>query len=425
MAPEQLKANQADARSDIFAFGLVLCELLTGKNPLSRPTPAETVAAIMSETPAPLPTGLRLAPILRRMLEKDPRLRYQSVKAVLADLNSADLSAGEALTVCGPVPGYVEPSEAGAAAGMLHKKHRLRLSRKAAAGVMVCCVAVAAWLIWYLIYPGSTVLGFQERDWIVLVDFDNQTGETIFDKSLDTAFRVSLEQSAFVNILPKSRVEQALQRMKKKAGLRIDEELASQIAQREGIHILLAPSIAGIGGTYVLSATLADAASTAPLTTQTVRVRGKENVLAAVDRLTRDTRHRLGESRSAITQRGEDLVKATTASLEALQQYSFGIEAHKTTKFDQARTFYENAISLDPNFASAMASLGMLQFERFDPGEGKRLLQKAISMVDNLTHPQSRGLHEAPCFTSDIASPAPGSGHPYTDPASRDESSSK
>ena len=172
----------------------------------------------------------------------------------------------------------------------------------------------------------KSVLAFQERDWIVAADFENETGEGIFDKSLDTALRVSLEQSSFVNLLPRSRIEQTLQRMKKAGISRIDEPLAREIAQREGINVLLVPRIIGIAGTYIISTTLEDAGSGAPITSDAVRVHGKEGVLAALDQLTRSTRHRLGERSTVISGRAKKLVEVTTRSLEALKQYSLGVE---------------------------------------------------------------------------------------------------
>ncbi|MGA2261647.1 MAG: tetratricopeptide repeat protein [Acidobacteriota bacterium] len=258
--------------------------------------------------------------------------------------------------------------------------------RKLVAGVSICALAVAAWFVWQMLSPPSTVLGFQERDWIVLADFENQTGEDIFEKSLDTALRVSLEQSSSVNVLPKSRIEETLRRMKKQTVARIDEPLAKEIAQREGVKILLVPSIAGVAGTYLISATLEDAATGDRLKSESVRVQGKEKILGALDTLVRNARRDLGESRGAISRQGKDLAKATTFSLDALKQFSLGIEAHKATRFEQARTCYENAVALDPEFAAAIASLGMIHYEQFDREKGKQLLGRAVRMVDNLTN---------------------------------------
>jgi tetratricopeptide (TPR) repeat protein len=376
MPPEQLRGKKVDGRSDIFSLGITLCEALTGKNPLRKSSHADTISEILSDNPVPLPISPDSVPsitdkILRKMVEKNPEKRYQSVKDLLVDLHLA---------------------QAGGIGGDEHLRTRPKLKALAFAGLALGVAVFLAALVWYLTSQSKPVLAFQERDWIVVADFENQTGESLFDESLDTALRMSLEQSSFVNLLSKSRIDQILKRMKKPEVSTIDEPIAREIAQREGINILLVPSITGIAGSYMISTTLEDAASGDRIKSDLVRVRGKDDVLAALDKLAEDARRSLGEKSLTISRRSKQLAQVTTPSLEALKQYSLGIEAHKAGKFEQAKTYYENALSLDPNFALAEASLGAINFEKFNPNKGKQLLSKAVRMIDNLTDREKYGI---------------------------------
>jgi serine/threonine protein kinase/tetratricopeptide (TPR) repeat protein len=369
MPPEQLRGKKVDGRTDIFSLGITLCEALTGKNPLKQSSQADTISEIISNNPVRLPASPDPAPsipdkILRRMVEKDPEKRYQSIKDLLVDLRLAqDASIG---------------SEG-------HRRVRPKLKALQLAGMVLAVIMLLAVLVWYLASPSKPALAFQERDWIVVADFENRTGEGIFDKSLDTALRVSLEQSSYVNLFPRSRIEQTLKRMKRPDVSIIDETIAREIAQREGINIILVPSITGIAGSYMISTTMEDAGSGDRIKSDALQVHGKEGVLPALDKLAEDTRRSLGEKTFAISSRSKQLAKATTPSLAALKQYSLGLEALKASRFEQAKKYFEDTLQLDPNFAAANASLGMINFEKFDSNKGKELLSKAVQMTDNLT----------------------------------------
>ena len=228
-------------------------------------------------------------------------------------------------------------------------------------------------------------IAFAERDWLLVSDFANHTGDPVFDRSLNTALSAGLTQSRYVNVVPSSRIRESLRRMEKANLTRADEATAREIALREGFRLVLAPAVTSTGGTYLLSASLLDPASGATLKSETVHARTKDDVLAAVDELSSKIRGDLGEASEMIAGQTKPLVKATTGSLEALQHFSLGREAHIAQQLDKARTLYEEALRIDPTFTGARASLGIINVEFFDRAKGMELLSQAIKAVDGLT----------------------------------------
>lgn len=245
-------------------------------------------------------------------------------------------------------------------------------------------ITVLVAVIIFFIY-GSTSIPFTERDWIVISDFENLTDETIFDHSLNTAFTLSINQSRYLNVLTRQRMLEALKRMEKDNITNIDEETGKEIAIREGIEIFIAPTISKVGTQYILTAKILDAKTANILKSEILYAKTEDRIIDKLDQLSKKIRRSLGESRNKISDQSKPLKKVTTSSLQALKQYSLGIESHLRLEFEKARIHYENAIRLDTNFTAAKASLGNLLFEKFDRNEGRKWLDEAIISIDNLT----------------------------------------
>jgi tetratricopeptide (TPR) repeat protein len=268
----------------------------------------------------------------------------------------------------------------------------------------VAFVFGTAGLLAWLLRP-KDVAAFPSQGWALLATFENQTGEEGLDVALMVALAVALEQSPYVNIAAGQRVDDALRRMRLDPNTPLEPDVARQVAIREGLDVLLLPSVATVGGRYVLAVRVEEPGDGQVLRTVSVRANRRDELLDALDELAVELRSYLGESGSAIARYRKPLEQATTSSLEALQEYSLGFEAQRRGLYRDAKLHYENAVRTDTTFARALASLGTLEWEKgnefrggmreyegFDPERGKELLRRALAHSENTTEREGLGI---------------------------------
>ncbi|MCX6254662.1 MAG: tetratricopeptide repeat protein, partial [Bacteroidia bacterium] len=243
-----------------------------------------------------------------------------------------------------------------------------------------------------IIFSSGSTLPFSKRDWIIITDFDNQTGNPVFDKSLYTAFTLATNQSSYINVFPRSRMIESLTRMQVKDRSIIDDKTGKEIAIREGIILYVVPGISQVGTRYVITAKIMEAKTDNLLRSEIFYAETLDHILSKLDQLSRKLRRDLGESRYKVARQDKPLSRVTTSSLEALKQYSLGIEHHYLLDFEGAKKYYENALHIDTGFTAAKASLGNLLFQKFDTIEGRRLLSQAVKSADNLTYKEKYGI---------------------------------
>jgi tetratricopeptide (TPR) repeat protein len=256
----------------------------------------------------------------------------------------------------------------------------------------VTSVVVIIVILSLLIFSSGSTLAFNKRDWVLITDFENRTENTLFNRSLFTAMTLSISQSRYVNILPRSAMLESLARMEKKDRTFIDEYTGREIAIREGIDLCMVPGISEAGNRYAITARIIDAKSGNLLKSEIFYAESEDLILPAIDKISRKIRRVLGESRYNITLQNKALTKVTTSSLEALKLYSAGIDQHLKLDFEGARTYYEAALNIDSGFVAAKASLGNINIERFDPLKGRKLLSQAVNDVDKLTERERLGI---------------------------------
>jgi tetratricopeptide (TPR) repeat protein len=242
------------------------------------------------------------------------------------------------------------------------------------------------------IFSSSNSVPFNKRDWVLITDFENLTEDPVFDRSLYTAFSLTLNQSRHINVFSRPRMIETLTRMKVKDPGFTDERTGRELALREGINVYIVPSIAQIGKNYVITAKIQETKTGNIFKSIVLNVENQNNILTKLDKLSKIIRRDLGEPRYRISIQDKPLSKVTTSSLEALKQYSLGIQSHYRMDFTAAKNYYSNAIQIDTGFTAAKASLGNILIERFDPEKGRELLNQAVKHVDNLTDKEKYGI---------------------------------
>jgi putative peptide modification system cyclase len=235
-----------------------------------------------------------------------------------------------------------------------------------------------------LTLPPKPAIAFAERDWIVVGDLRNLTNKSLFDDSIETAFRISLEQSQFVNVIPELQVRDALARMKREPGTVLDRAVASEIALRDGARAVVLPTVAEVGGRLRVSAEVVDPNTQTTVYAESEDGEGVESVLPSIDRVARTLRGKLGESIASIDNTTQPLERVATSNLDALRAFGLGQKAHATGRHADAQQLIEHAIELDPDFASAYLRLASF-YMASDRGRSRELVLKAGANRDRLT----------------------------------------
>ena len=256
--------------------------------------------------------------------------------------------------------------------------------RPAALAAEVALLAVLGIGGWMLLRP-EPAIAFAERDWVVLADVDNASGEKLFDDSLQRALLLSLEQSRYVNVLSDSKVRQSRELLRVPGDRVLDRNLAGDVASREGARMVLAPSIQRVGGQYVVAVDLVDPASRDVVRTYRADARAPDDVVTAVDDVVGRLRAGLGETVASV-QQSVPLPQASTSNMQALKSYALAETAAGRGRFTEAAKLYEAALDADPDFAMAHMGLARL-LARLERGkDALPHLKRALALNDRLPH---------------------------------------
>ncbi len=349
MSPEQVRGEELDARTDLFSFGVVLYEMVTGVQPFRGETTGVIAEAILNRSPVP-PVRLnpdispKLEEVINKALEKERKLRYQNAADIRTDLQRLKRDSDSGRAAVAVAEAGLKPAK---------KSTRFRWAAFTGATTLVIGLAVGGWLFF-----SRKAHALTDKDTIVLADFANSTGDTVFDDALKQGLAVQLGQSPLLNILPEQKMRSALKEMTRSPDEALTASVAQEVCQRTGSKAYIAGSIANLGGHYVIGLNAINCTTGDALAREQTEAGDKQQVLAALGSVAERLRNKLGESLNSIQEFDVPLAQATTYSLEALKAYSFGLS--KFAKGDQGGSIplFQQAIELDPNFAIAYANVG-------------------------------------------------------------------
>ena len=384
--PEYASPEQADTltgevgeASDVYSLGVMLYELLVGAVPfetsaLRRGGLAEMLRMIREDEAPPLPRKLTsmgeaatevaarrgtdpaslrrlvdgdLNSIAMKALEKAREHRYASVSDLAADLQRHM----EDRPVLASPPGTLYRAR------KFLRRHRLAALSTAAGGALLVLSGATAWsLLYRASVPRPTLT---DKDTIVLADFDNKTGDPVFDDTLRQGLSVDLQQSPFLNLVSESQVQSTLALMGQPKDKRLTPEIARQICERIAGSVVLEGSIANIGSQYVLGLRAGSCNTGSTLDREQIQAARREDILNSLSQIAGRFRTRVGESLSTVEKHSTPLPQATTSSLEALKAFSTAMKVVVSSGNVAALPLFRRATEIDPEFALAYAQMGV------------------------------------------------------------------
>jgi putative peptide modification system cyclase len=268
------------------------------------------------------------------------------------------------------------------------------------AAVLASAVVIPAWI--FLRSP--PVIAFGDRDWVVVGNLKNLTDEHRFDEALETAFRLGLEQSHYVNVMSELKVRDTVALMQRDPDKTlVDRTVGSEVAIRDGARVLILPTVAEVGHRVRITAEVIDPSSQTSVYTEAADGVGADSALASIDQINQRLRERLGEALASVSKDSQPLDKVATKNLDALRAYSLGRRAYSTGNMQEALSFFEAAVQLDPQFSLAHISIAtvhgnagendaMLEHVRAAEAHPERMSPRDVLFVNawqsTLTRPQ-------------------------------------
>lgn len=360
MSPEQAKGEKVDRKSDIFSLGVLLYEMISGKHPFTRPSAAETLSAVLRDPPPHLKVKPKkvipaLSPILSKAIAKEPEARYQSVADLAVDIRKVQ-------------------RETAAVSFLLFRRWPVLVG-----SILIIVMLLSG--VWWLARRGavSTSEEVLEPISILIADFQNDTGDSVFDGALEKALSIGLEDASFIDIYKRTKARKLVEQLDSEAGGRLDSQRAQLISAREDINIIVSGSIESNQKGYTIKVQALDTVNNETVIDTSEDIKTKADWYKAVDSLAAELRSELGGI-------SIDLEKETftTTSLEAMRAYVLAQELKDGGKKEESIKEYLRAIEEDPEFGRAYSGLALIYYALGERKKAEEYHSKALAHLDRM-----------------------------------------
>lgn len=376
MSPEQAQGKELAARSDIFTVGLIFYQLLSGIMPFQAESAIASLlmrsqqrAISLADTDKQIP-GL-LSNIVSKCLETDPTLRYQSAEGLLADIRAWKGKPGSA---------KISASSARMRMNRIRELPWLRIAITA-----ILMLLTASGIFWYLSSRQQSAKVLNHAPVSVLVaDFQNNTGDSLFDDTLEPMFNVALEGASFINSFSRGTARTVAGGLPNPTQT-LDEQTSRLVAVKEGIAAIVTGSLSKRGSGYSLSVQAMDAVTGKTLANARVNTTSKDALLLELPKLAVPIRQALGDTTPKSVQLNAAQGTFSTDSVEAVHQYSIGMEQQFQGKWADALQSFSKASQLDPNFARAYAGMAAAAGNLGQLQDAEKYAKLAMEHVDRMT----------------------------------------
>jgi eukaryotic-like serine/threonine-protein kinase len=379
MSPEQALGGELDPRSDLFTVGLIFFELLTGKMPFKAETALASLLKRVHERAVPISkldsqVPVEVGRIVAKCLEREPALRYQTAQEMIEDLEKWQGQGAGATLHFPPVHTWGQDIPWHWIGGI--------------AAVVV--LAIAGFFLRGKIFTSTTAPtrgnpGSAGAPVSVLVaDFQNNTSDTIFDGTLEPMFNVALEGASFINAFNRGKARQLAEKLPNPTS-KLDEQSARLVAVSQGISAIVTGSLNSRGNSYELSVKAIDALTGKTLATDDLTAASKDQLLLDIPKLAAPIRNALGDTTPESVQLAASQGTFQASNLEAVHEYSLGMEQQSGGKTEEALKSFTRAVELDPNFARAYAGMAALAGNLGQTQNAERFAKLAMEHVDRMT----------------------------------------
>ena len=352
MSPEQVEGQETDQRSDIYALGVILYEMLTGRLPFEGETPLSVALKHKSDMPldprkinSQIPEAL--SQVILRCLEKKKEKRYQSAEELLGVLSEIEKTLPTTETRI-PKAKHTTPREITVT---------LSTKRVILPALLIIAAAALGIVAWRYFIPMLSPVHPEDLIKVAVISFENQTGDSAYDylqQAIPNLLITSLEQSRYFRVTTWERLHDLLKQLGKEGVRVIDRELGFELCRIDGINAIILGSFIKAGEMFATDVKVLDVRTKTLLKSVSSRGEGVDSILKnQIDELSREISRGIGPADQVTAAKASPIAEVTTNSMDAYQLFLRGREEYEKFYYDDARRFLERAVQLDPEFPMA------------------------------------------------------------------------